>query len=117
MLDSAYSAHHELSAAVVVSLAGPGCEAAQQDLITTGDQRDLWSGVEHYSHWSTSVETVFFPLFRDNLCLSLCLYGIRVPICRFFSCMEATYHAITTHESHVCCYGIDLGTSIVRLIQ
>ena len=44
--------------------------------------------------------------------------------------MEATYHAITTHRNaqqapqwdhfaclEVCCYGIDLGASIVRLNQ
>ena len=41
MVDCAYSAHHELSAAVVLALAGPGGEAAQQDLVATGDQRDL----------------------------------------------------------------------------
>ena len=54
----------------------------------------------------------------------LCLYGIRAPI------MEAIYHAITTHRKalnapsrghfsclEVCCYGIDLGTSIVMFNQ
>ena len=44
---------------------------------------------------------------------------------RSFPCMEATYHAIaiTTQRKaqnvclEVCCYGIDFGTSIVRLNQ
>ena len=37
--------------------------------------------------------------------------------------MEATYHAITTHRKtqnaclEVCCYGIDIGASIVRFNQ
>ena len=39
--DCAYSAPHEESAAGVVGLAGPGCEAPQQDLVASGDQGGL----------------------------------------------------------------------------
>ena len=57
---------------------------------------------------------IYFTLDRSGSWLGSGAYD------RFFMCMEATYHTITTHHFtciEVCCYGIDLGTSIVRFSQ
>ena len=55
---------------------------------------------------------------RGISCLELVLYGIlraHIIIDPFRACMEATFHALTTHRKahnfaclEVCCYGIDL---------
>ena len=80
----AYSAHHELSATLVVGLAGPSGEAAQQDLVASGDQRRLarelhfrgesQSMLLHQISYAIKTQPLLTS-YRGISCL-LCLYGI-----------------------------------------